>query len=77
MPTLIKLGLFDGNPVRSEDNELTNARIYIDHSIIQVHDDEENLVIELSYEELRGIMAILKAEQKRRHIYITAAAKNN
>jgi hypothetical protein len=77
MPTGIKAGLFDGNPIRSEDNELTSPEIYIDHSIVQVLDDNENLVVQFTYEELRGIMAIMAAEQEKKHLYITAASRNN
>ena len=77
MPTGIKAGLFDGNLIRSEDNELTSPEIYIDHSIVQVLDDNENLVVQFTYEELRGIMAIMAAEQEKKHLYITAASRNN
>lgn len=77
MPTTIKAGLFDKSPRRSEKNELVSPEIYIDHAIIQVIDDNEKLVVQFTYEELRGIMAIMAAEQEKKHLYITAASKNN
>ena len=40
-------------------------------------DNEEDLVIELTYEELRGIMAIMAAEQEKTHLRIQALGRNN
>jgi hypothetical protein len=35
------------------------------------------LVIQLSYEELRGILAIMAAEQEKTHLRIQAIGRNN
>jgi hypothetical protein len=42
-----------------------------------VLDSEEELVVELTYEELRGIMAIMAAEQEKTHFRIQALGRNN
>jgi len=62
MPTVIKLGLFDSNMIRSDQNELDIPEIYIDHAVMQVVDENAQLVVQFTYEELRGIMAIIAAE---------------
>jgi hypothetical protein len=77
MPTVIKAGLYDANLVRNDQNELDIPEIYIDHAVMQVVDDAGHLIVQLTYEELRGIMAIIAAEQEKKHIYIAAASKNN
>ena len=77
MPTVIKAGLYDANMVRNDQNELDIPEIYIDHAVMQVVDDAGHLIVQLTYEELRGIMAIIAAEQEKKHIYIAAASKNN
>ena len=63
--------------IRSDQNELDIPEIYIDHSDVQVVDDTAQLVMQFTYEELRGIMAIMAAEQEKKHIYIAAASKDN
>jgi len=77
MPTVIKAGLYDANLVRNDQNELDTPEIYIDHSVMQVIDENAQLVVQFTYEELRGIMAIIAAEQEKKHIYIAAASKDN
>jgi hypothetical protein len=77
MATIIKAGLYDSNLIRSDQNELDIPEIYIDHAVIQVVDDTAQLVMQFTYEELRGIMAIMAAEQEKKHIYIAAASQNN
>jgi hypothetical protein len=77
MATVIKAGIYDNNLIRNDQNELDIPDIYIDHAVIQVVDDNGQLVVQLTYEELRGVMAIMAAEQEKKHIYIAAAAKNN
>ena len=73
MATSIKAGIYQ---VPNTDEQVT-PEIYIEHSIIQVLDDNENLVVQLTYEELRGIMAIIAAEQEKTHLRIIAASRNN
>jgi hypothetical protein len=77
MPTVIKLGLRDSNMIRSDQNELDIPEIYIDHAVVQVVDENAQLVMQFTYEELRGIMAIMAAEQEKKHIFIKAQADNN
>jgi hypothetical protein len=77
MPTVIKAGLYDANLVRNDQNELDTPEIYIDHSVMQVVDENAQLVVQFTYEELRGIMAIIAAEQEKKHIYIAAASRDN
>jgi hypothetical protein len=73
MATYIKAGTYQ---VPRSDEQI-EANIYIDARIIQVLDSEEDLVIELTYEELRGIMAIMAAEQEKTHLRIQALGRNN
>lgn len=77
MPTVIKAGLYDPSMLRNEQNELDIPEIYIDHAVVQVVDENAQLVMQFTYEELRGIMAIMAAEQEKKHIYIAAASKDN
>jgi hypothetical protein len=77
MATIIKAGLYDSNLIRSDENELDIPEIYIDHSVMQVVDSNSQLVVQFTYEELRGIMAIIAAEQEKKHLYIAAASQNN
>lgn len=73
MATYIKAGTYQ---VPRSDEQI-EANIYIDARVIQVLDNEEDLVIELTYEELRGIMAIMAAEQEKTHLRIQALGRNN
>ena len=77
MPTYIKAGLFDPNCVRSEQNEFINPEIYIDDILIQVIDDNSMVVLELTCEELTGIIAIMSAEKEKKHTYLSIASKKN
>jgi hypothetical protein len=51
--------------------------VYVDDKVVQFLDEEEKFVCQFSYEELRGIMAIMAAEQEKTHIRIQAQAKKN
>jgi len=73
MATTIKAGIYI-DPL-SEDQSTPD--VYIDHSIIQIYSQEDILVVELTYEELRGIMAIMAAEQEKTHLRIQAISRNN
>jgi len=76
MATYIKAGLF--NPPGLEDEEdYTQPMVYIDEEKIQVLNEDEDLVVQFTYEELRGLMAIMAAEQEKQHLFIKASAKNN
>jgi hypothetical protein len=73
MATTIKAGVY----VDPLSEEQSTPEVYIDHSIIQVYSQEDMLVVQLTYEELRGIMAIMAAEQEKTHLRIQAISKNN
>jgi hypothetical protein len=73
MATNIKAGVY----VDPLSEEQSTPEVYIDHSIIQVYSQEDMLVVQLTYEELRGIMAIMAAEQEKTHLRIQAISKNN
>lgn len=76
MATYIKAGLF--NPPGLEDEEdYIQPMVYIDEEKIQVLNEDEDLVVQFTYEELRGLMAIMAAEQEKQHLFIKASAKNN
>jgi hypothetical protein len=76
MPTYIKAGLYK-RPFVKDDDELEVPEVYIDAEVFQVIDDEEELIVQITYEELRGIMAIMAAEQEKRYLYIKARADKN
>jgi hypothetical protein len=73
MATSIKAGIYQ---VPNTDEQVT-PEIYIEHSMIQILNDDEELIVQLTYEELRGIMAIIAAEQEKTHLRIIAAGRNN
>lgn len=76
MPTYIKAGLHRP-PFTKDDNEYEIPEIYIDADMFQVLNTEEEMVIQITYEELRGIMAIMAAEQEKKHLYIKARVDKN
>lgn len=73
MATYIKAGTYQ---VPHSDEQI-EANIYIDQWVVQVLDSEEELIVQLTYEELRGIMAIMAAEQEKTHFRIQALGRNN
>ena len=75
MPTYIKAGLY--KPPFTMDEEYDIPEVYIDSEVFQVIDAEDNMVVQITYEELRGIMAIMAAEQEKRHLYIRAKIDKN
>lgn len=76
MATNIKAGIYQP-PFTTGDENTTNLLIYIDEKVVQFLDEEEKFVCQFSYEELRGIMAILAAEQEKTHLRIQAQIKKN
>ena len=73
MATTIKAGIY----IDPLSEEQSTPEVYIDHTIIQVYSQEDMLVVQLSYEELRGILAIMAAEQEKKHLYIKAKIEKN
>jgi hypothetical protein len=76
MPTYLKTGIYQP-PFTKLEEEAEQALVYIDENVIQVLNDSDDLIIQFTYEELRGIMAILAAEQEKSHLYIQARTKLN
>ena len=76
MPTYLKTGIYQPPFIKTEE-EAEQALVYIDENVIQVLNAEDDLVIQFTYEELRGIMAVMAAEQEKSHLYIQARTKLN
>jgi len=76
MPTYIKTGVYQP-PFTKDEEDSEQAVVYIDDKIIQVLNDSDELVVQFTYEELRGIMAIMAAEQEKSHLWIQARTKLN
>lgn len=76
MATYIKAGLYRP-PFVKDDEDLEVPDVYIDSEVIQVLNDDEQMIAQFTYEELRGIMAIMAAEQEKNHIHIKAKAAKN
>ena len=76
MATYIKAGLYRP-PFTKDDDDLEVPDVYIDSDVFQVLNDNEEMVVQFTYEELRGIMAIIAAEQEKRHLFIKARADKN
>lgn len=74
MPTTLKVGL---NKTGYEEEELLNFDVYVDDEVVQLHTLSGEFVGQFTYEELRGIMAIMAAEQEKQHLYIKAQIKSN
>lgn len=77
MPTYINIGLYQPDLLLNDDESMVPASIYIDGEKIQILDDDEKVVVEIMYEELRGILAIMAAEQEKQHLFIRAQSKSN
>jgi len=76
MPTYLKTGIYQP-PFTKEEEEAEQALVYIDENVIQVLNTDDDLIIQFTYEELRGIMAVMAAEQEKSHLYIQARTKLN
>ena len=76
MPTYLKTGIYQP-PFTKLEEEAEQATIYIDENVIQVLNTVDDLIIQFTYEELRGIMAVMAAEQEKSHLYIQARTKLN
>ena len=76
MATYIKAGIFSPPGIDDEDDYI-QPMVYIDEEKIQVINEDDELVVQFTYEELRGLMAIMAAEQEKQHLFIKASAKNN
>ena len=61
--------------LNTEDNYTPQVQI-TDH-MVQVLDEQDEVILELTYEELRGIMGVIAAEQEKEHFFIRAKIKEN
>lgn len=61
--------------LNTEDNY--TPQVQITDRTVQVLDEQEELVMEFTYEELRGILGIIAAEQEKEHFFIRAKIKEN
>jgi hypothetical protein len=77
MATTIKAGLYQPDPIIGDDEQLIAPEVYIDELIVQINTPDGDMVLQFTYEELRGIMAIMAAEQEKQHLFIRAQMKNN
>lgn len=77
MATYLKAGIFAPPGFDEEEDDYIQPMVYIDEEKIQVINEEDKLVVQFTYEELRGFMAIMAAEQEKQHLFIKASAKNN
>lgn len=73
MATYIKAGLYKPG----DDDEYEIPNLYIDSEVFQIMTQDYKLVSEITYEELRGIMGIMAAEQEKKHLYIKAKIDKN
>lgn len=76
MSIYAKLGLYRPK-FSTDDDDNTQPTVYIDDEKIQILDENDEFIAQFYYEELRGIMAIMAAEQEKQHLYIRAKAKEN
>ena len=76
MPTYLKTGVYQP-PFTKTEEEAEQALVYIDENVIQVLNNDDDLIIQFTYEELRGIMAVMAAEQEKTHLRIQALGRSN
>ena len=74
MATLVNMGLYTPE---IEGEETYSPTIYIDETMMQILNDDDKFIAQFTYEELRGIMAIMAAEQEKQHLFIKAQIKGN
>ena len=75
--TIIYTGvLVNKNKILNTEDNYT-PQVQVSDHMIQVLNEQEELVIEFTYEELRGIMGIMSAEQEKEQFFIRAKIKEN
>lgn len=52
-------------------------QVLVSDRTVQILDEKDELILEFTYEELRGIMGIIAAEQEKEHFFIRAKIKEN
>ena len=61
--------------LNTEDNY--TPKVQVTDYLMQIYNAHDELVMELTYEELRGILGIMAAEQEKDHLLIRAKIKEN
>jgi hypothetical protein len=72
----IKAGIYTERSITGDEHDAM-ATITITPDGIQILNDDDEFVAQLTYEELRGIMAIMAAIQEKERIIIRAQAREN
>ena len=61
--------------LNTEDN--CTPQVLVSDRTVQILNEQDELILEFTYEELRGIMGIIAAEQEKEHFFIRAKIKEN
>jgi hypothetical protein len=72
----IKAGIYTERSITGDEHDAM-ATINITQDGIQILNDDDEFIAQLTYEELRGIMAIIFAIQEKEQIVIRAKAREN
>jgi hypothetical protein len=77
MPTILYTGILVNKDkvLNTEDNY--TPQVQVTDRTVQVFNEQEDLIMEFTYEELRGIMGVIAAEQEKEHFFIRAKIKEN
>jgi hypothetical protein len=77
MPTTLYTGIMvNKDPILNTEDNYSPAVVVTDY-VVQVYNEQDELVVEFSYEELRGIMGVMAAEQEKQHLVIRAKINEN
>jgi len=68
--------LVNKNDVLNTEDNYT-PQVLVSDRTVQILDEKDELILEFTYEELRGIMGIIAAEQEKEHFFIRAKIKEN
>jgi hypothetical protein len=68
--------LVNKNDVLNTEDNYT-PQVLVSDRTVQILNEQDELILEFTYEELRGIMGIIAAEQEKEHFFIRAKIKEN
>ena len=68
--------LVNKNDVLNTEDNYT-PQVLVSDRAVQILNEQDELILEFTYEELRGIMGIIAAEQEKEHFFIRAKIKEN
>jgi len=63
MPTTIKAGVYNP-PFTPDGDDGEMAQIYVDSEYMQVYDDDNKFVFQLTFAELNAVLAIMASERE-------------